>query len=228
MARPSRRRAALEQDEVLSFAQRGLEFLKRYQKWLILGLTGLSLLVAGALITRYWQQQRQEAAAVALTEVRAKLARPDDAQQAAKALDDILKQYGGVPTAREAAFYRAHLLYQLNKYEEAAKAYKDLLQDPVVKQEPGLKNLIAESLSYCYEGMGNYAEAAKVLKPVEENISGPLKGEFTRRLAWLYEKAGNQKEASLYWQKLLEKPPSPVMVPYLKEKLAEAATEPKK
>ncbi|MBW1992584.1 MAG: tetratricopeptide repeat protein [Deltaproteobacteria bacterium] len=81
-------------------------------------------------------------------------------------------------------------------------------------------------MSYCYEGLGKYGDAARVLKPLTETAADPFQGELLRRLAWLYEKAGNQQEARKCWQKLAERPPSPALVPYLQEKLAQVQGKP--
>jgi len=224
----TRRRDPLKEDEVLSFAQRLIELAKLYQKWIVLGLIGAGLIAAGTMSFKYWQKSRRDAAAAALVEVRPQLDRPEDADKALASLDKIVTQYGSAPAAREAAFYRAHLLYQANNYDKAAKAYKELLNDPALQNEPGMSSLITESLSYCYEALGQYAEAARMLQPLVEKTTGPFQGELTRRLAWLYDKAGNHQEANKYWEKLAEKPPTPAMLPYLKEKLADAAPDPKK
>jgi tetratricopeptide (TPR) repeat protein len=227
MAKFPRRQDPLKQDEMLTLAQRGLDYLQLYRKWLIVGLAGLALLLVGTGIAKYWQQSRRDASAAALAEVRPQLERPEEAEKALPALERLVKQYGSTPAAREAALQRAHLLYQLEKYDEAAAAYKGMLRDPVIQRDAPLRTLITESLSYCYEGLGNYAEAADVLKPLAEQSPMVLQGELTRRLAWLYEQGGRHQEAHKYWQKLLENPPNPAMVPYLKEKLAAAQPESK-
>ena len=76
--------------------------------------------------------------------------------------------------------------------------------------------------------MGNFKKAAEVLKPVAEQISGPLKSEVMRRLAMLYEQAKEPKEAAVYWRQLLDQPPDAALVPYLQEKLAAAEAGSKK
>lgn len=222
----SRRRDPLKEDEVLSLAQRAFGFIKLYRKWMIAGV-GIAMVVTIAIMGfSHGRQSRRQAAAAALAEARLAMKGPEDAEKALPLLTSIANRYGSAPAAREAALLRGHLLYQLNKYEEAAKVYKELLTYPAIQAEPGMEILITESLSYCYEGLGNFAEAAKVLQPQAEKTSGPFQGELTRRLAWLLDKAGNHQEANKHWQKLLEKASSPVLVPYLKEKLADAAPMP--
>jgi predicted negative regulator of RcsB-dependent stress response len=220
-----RRRSALDNpEEVLNLAQRLLERVKPYAKWLVLAGVVIAVGLGAWGVTARMQESRQEKAAAALAQVTptADLKAPDAA--AAKALEKFVNEYAGTRAARDAQLMRANLLYGLGQYAEAAKAYESLLDG----REPGWDTLVNESLSYCYEGMGNFKKAAEVLKPVAEQSSDPLKSEVMRRLAMLYEQAKEPKEAAAYWAKLLDKPPDPALVPYLREKLAAAEAQVKK
>ena len=215
----SRRRSALDNpEEVLNVAQRLLERVKPYAKWL--GLAGVVIAVGlGAWgVSARMQASRQEKAAAALAQVTPKVDLKVPAITAAQDLEKFVKEYSGTPAAREAQLLRANLLYRLQLYNEAAKAYESLLDG----RDPGWDTLVNESLSYCYEGMGNFKKAAAVLKPLAEQVAGPLKVEVLRRLAVLYEQAKEPKEAAVYWRKLLDQRPDAALVPYLQEKLAAA------
>ena len=220
-----RRRVALDNpEEVLNLAQRLLERVKPYAKWLGLGVVVIALGLSAWGINSMMKERRQEKAAAALSLVspKADLKAPDAA--AAKALEQFVHEYAGTRVAREAQLLRANLLYKLDQYGEAAKAYESLLDG----RDPGWETLVNESLSYCYEGTGNFKKAAEVLKPVAEQVSGPLKHEVMRRLALLFEQAKEPKEAAVYWRKLLDQPPDAALVPYLQEKLAAAEAQGKK
>ena len=220
-----RRRVALDNpEEVLNLAQRLLTRVKPYAKWLGLGVVVIALGLSAWGINSMMKERRQEkaAAAFSLVSPKADLKAPDAA--AAKALEQFVHEYAGTRVAREAQLLRANLLYKLDQYGEAAKAYESLLDG----RDPGWETLVNESLSYCYEGTGNFKKAAEVLKPVAEQVSGPLKHEVMRRLALLYEQAKEPKEAAVYWRKLLDQPPDAAMVPYLQEKLAAAEAQGKK
>ncbi len=212
----TRRRSVLQEpDEVLNLAQQFLESLKRHLKWLLLG-TGVVILAAIAfVVTSQVRLHREEKAGAALEQVRSKLSSSQPTADAMQGLEQVIKEFPGTAAAREAELYRANLLYHMGKYAEAAKAYETLRGS-----DPEWAPLISESLSYCYEAQGDYQKAAEALLPAAEKASGPLQGEAWRRLAWLYEKAGNRQEAANWYQKLLEKPPDPSLVPYFKEKLA--------
>jgi predicted negative regulator of RcsB-dependent stress response len=221
----SRRRSALDNpEEVLTRAQQLLERLKPYAKWLVLGVVVIAVGLGAWGVNAMMQERRQEKAAAALLLVtpKADLKAPDAA--AAKALEKFVNEYAGTRAAREAQLKRANLLYRLAQYGEAAKAYESLLDG----RDPGWDILVNESLSYCYEGMGDFKKAAEVLKPLAEQISGPLKSEVVRRLAMLFEQAKEPQEAAVYWRKLLDQPPNAALVPYLQEKLAAAEAQGKK
>ena len=220
-----RRRPALDSpEEVYSLAHRLLERLKPYATWLV--VAGVVVVVGlGAWGVKVRMQASQEEKAVAaLSLVAPKVDLNVPAAADAKVLEQFVKEYGGTRAAREAQLLRANLLYRLTQYGEAAKAYESLLDG----RDPGWDTLVSESLSYCYEGMGNFKKAAEVLKPVAEQVSGPLKSEVRRRLAMLYEQAKEPKEAAVYWRKLLDQPPDAALVPYLQEKLAAAEAGSKK
>lgn len=215
----SRRWSVLEDpEEVLNLAQRWLEYAKRQWKWLLAGAVVLVVALAVLSVKSQIQAAREDRAANALVGWRTKFAAPEANAEATKALQELVKQYTGTKAAVEAELLRANLLYRMKNYAEAAKAYESLLK----QGDPGWNTLISESLSYCYEGLGQFNQAAAALKPVAEGSTGAFKGEVTQHLALLYEKAGDHQEAAVNWRKLLEQSPNPGMMAYLKEKAAAA------
>ncbi|MCL4503543.1 MAG: tetratricopeptide repeat protein [Deltaproteobacteria bacterium] len=218
-----RRKSMLDNpEEVLTLAQRLLDQAKLYWKWLALGLALVVLGLAAWYINAQFQARREARAAVALVQVRPQLAAPG--AEAAKALEQVIREHPGTKSAREARLLRANLLYQMKNYAEAAQAYEALLPSG----DPDWDALVKESLSYCYEEMGDYKKAAATLKDAAEHLSGPLKSEIDERLAVLFEKAGDFKEAAVYWQKLINEHPDPAVLTYLKEKLAADEAKAKK
>ena len=220
-----RRRVALDNpEEVCTLAQRLLAPVKPYAKWLVVAGVVIAVGLGAWGVNARLQEGREDkaVAALALVTPKADLKAPNLA--AAQALEKFINAHTGTRAAREAQLTRANLLYRLKQYGEAAKAYESLLDG----RDPGWDALVNESLSYCYEGLGNFKKAAEVLKPVAEQVSGPLKNEVMRRLALLYEQAKEPKEAAVYWRKLLDQPPDAALVPYLQEKLAAAEAQGKK
>jgi lipopolysaccharide biosynthesis regulator YciM len=218
----SRRRSVLEDpDEVLNLAQRGLDAVQRQWKWLLLAAAVLvaALVVSG--VQSRMAAAREDRAAAALVQLRAKFPAEAANAEAAKALQELVEKNAGTKAAFEAQLQRANMLYQLKNYAEAAKAYEGLSEPG----DPAWNNLVAESLSYCYEGLGEFKKAAATLKPLVESSTGPFQGEVLQHLALLYDKAGEPKEAAEYWRKLLEQKPNPILMTYLQGKLAAAEAQ---
>lgn len=221
----ARRKSVLDNpEEVLTMAQRLLEQAELYWKWLALGLALLVIALAAWFINARMQESREAQAVSALAQVRPQLADPAAKAEAAKALEQVIREHPGTKSAREAQLLRANLLYKMKNYAEAAKAYEALLPSG----DPDWDAWVEESLSYCYEEMKDYKKAAATLKGVVEHASGPVKGEVTQHLALLLEKAGDFKEAALYWQQLVNEGANPTVLLYLKEKQAAAEAKTKK
>jgi predicted negative regulator of RcsB-dependent stress response len=217
-----RRRVALDNpEEVLNLAQRLLQQVKPYAKWLVLAGVVIAVGLGAWGVNAGMKERREEKAATALTLVTPKADVKAPNAAAAQALAKFVQEYPGTRAAREAQLLRANVLYGLAQYGEAAKAYESLLGGG----DPDWDMLVNESLSYCYEGLGDFKKAAAALKPVADRLHGPLKTEVMRRLAMLYGLAQEPKEAAVYWRKLLENPPDPALAPYFQEKLAAAEAQ---
>jgi tetratricopeptide (TPR) repeat protein len=221
----ARRKSVLDNpEEVLNLAERWLEWLKSQWKWLSLGLTVVVIALAAWFINAQMQERREAQAAAALAQVRTQAVAPEAGAEAAKALEQVVRNHAGTRGSRDAQLLQANLLYKMKNYAEAAKAYEALLKGG----DLGWNALINESLSYCYEGLGDVKKAAATLQRVEGEASGPFKGEVSQRLARLLEQAGDYQEAAGYWKKLLDDPSNQAIAPYLKEKLAAAEAKAKK
>ncbi len=118
-----------------------------------------------------------------------------------------------------ARLFKGHLLYQTKKYADAAKTYEELRSALGGKDSFGWSPFVTESLSYCYEAQGDYSRAAQTLKPLVDQSSGSYQTVLLARLALLFDKAGNRKEAEDAWQQLLSQAQNPALVSYWKEKL---------
>jgi tetratricopeptide (TPR) repeat protein len=220
-----RRRVALESpDDMLTQASRLWGYIRPYAHWLAVAVVIVAV-GFGIWGINSWMHANREAKAVAAL---GRVSPPADLQapnaEAAAALEKFIQKYSGTGAAREALLLRANLLYKLKNYQAAAAAYQSLLS----AGHPGWDTLVNESLSYCYEALGEFKKAAATLKPVADQTSGPMKTDVIRRLALLYDQAQEPKEAAVYWRQLVDQPPNPALAPYFQQKLAAAEAKEKK
>ncbi|MFZ2089176.1 MAG: tetratricopeptide repeat protein [Desulfobaccales bacterium] len=213
-------RGPRESEEILSAAQKGLSYVKPYAQWLIMG--GVILIVALLAWSGYsfFQHSREARAQAALDKARPNLSQPDKAEDALKTLNTVIQDYPSTRAALMARLYKGHLLYQTQKYAEAATAYEEALSTSGNEDLYGWNPMVTESLSYCYEAQGEFGKAAQTLKPLVDMSSGNYQTVLQERLALLYDKAGKKKEAEDIWQRLLISAHNPALLSYWKEKLA--------
>jgi predicted negative regulator of RcsB-dependent stress response len=213
-------RGAREPEELLGAAQQALDYVRPYLMWIILGCVALAavLLIWGGY--SYFQHSREVKAQAALQKVRPELNRPDQAEAAIKSLTGVIQQYPSTQAARMALAFKAHLLYQTKKYAEAAKLYEELRSSSGADSY-AWSPFVTESLAYCYEAQGEYAQAAKTLKPLVDNALGSYQTMLLSHLALLYDKAGEHKLAADAWQRLMTQTRDPALISYWKERLAE-------
>jgi predicted negative regulator of RcsB-dependent stress response len=215
-----RRRAPQDPEEILSAAQQTLDYVRPYLKWLTTGGVILALGIIVWIGSGYLQHSRESRAQAALEQVRPQLSQPDQSEEAIKSLDALIRNYPATKAALMGRMFKGHLLYQDKKYADAAKTYEEL-QSALKNHEPyGWNPFVTESLSYCYEARGDYANAAQTLKPLVDRVGGHYQTVLLSRLALLYDKAGNRPEAEKAWQRLLSQEKNPALASYWKERLA--------
>ena len=223
--RKPRRRAPQEPDEFLGMAQQTLDKYRPYLKWLIAGGAVVALVILGWFGTAYLKQSRESRAQATLEKVWPQLSQPDQTDAALQGLDALIQQYPSTNAALMARMFKAHLLYQTEKYADAAKTYKEL-QTALRGNDPyGWSPFVTESLSYCYEAQGDYAKAAETLKPLVNQAQGNYQTLLLSRLAVLYDKAGNRQQAEDAWQRLLTQVKNPALASYWKERLASSESQ---
>lgn len=221
-------RGPREPEELIGAAQQALDYLRPYLKWLIAGAVALVLILIAWSGCAYLQSSREARAQAALDKARPMLSQPEEAAGALAALDPIIKDYPSTRAAQMARLFKADLLYQTKKYADAAKEYEAARAGLGSNDSYAWSPFITESLSYCYEAQGDYAKAAQTLKPVADETRGSYQSLVLGHLALLYDKAGQHREASDIWERLVSQTQNPTLKSYWQEKLAADKSEPAK
>jgi tetratricopeptide (TPR) repeat protein len=131
------------------------------------------------------------------------------AEAALAELDGVDKKYGSLAVATDGLVFRAGVLYDLGRFDEAQAAYSKFLEH--AKKDAPLAPLAREGIGLCAEARGKLDEALTAYQALE-----PKTGDFYRDRALfaqarIYAKKGDKKKAAeLYQQVLAKMPTSPL------------------
>lgn len=119
----------------------------------------------------------------------------EELEKSLASFDTVVKKYP-LSDVRELAFlYQGNVLYDLERYEEAAFSYKKAEK----KLDEPLSEIATKNLGYTYEKMGEYDKAAdaflKILDTEDE--------ESFLNLIWALKRAGKKDDAEKYLEVLL-------------------------
>ncbi len=205
-------------DEFISVSSRLLTWATKHYKVGLAVLLFLCLAVAGWGVYQQKRSQNLEAAAEQLNRLQLDPFRLEPAS--VPALERIAREYPNSGSALVAEIYLAHLLFQEQKYDAAATRYQALKG-----RDPGLDVMLAENLSYCYEAQKQYLAAAEALAPLVQDPQLPLRSDFLRRQAMLYELAGEKPKALSIYRQLLTQHPNSPLTSFIQEKIARLGTQ---
>jgi tetratricopeptide (TPR) repeat protein len=123
-------------------------------------------------------------------------------------LDGIDKTYGKSEIAQNALLFRAGVLFDLGRYDEALAANRKFLE--FARDRVPASTLARENLGLCYEALGKLDEALAAYEALE-----PKHGDFYRDRALYAEarvlaKKGDKKKAAERYQQALKVPSTPL------------------
>jgi tetratricopeptide (TPR) repeat protein len=118
----------------------------------------------------------------------------DELEDSLASFDTIIKKYP-LSDVRDLAFlYRGNVLYDLERYDEAASSYKKAEK----KIGEPLSEIATTNLGYTYDKMGEYDKAAEAFLKVLDNDDE----ESYLNLIWALKNAGREDEAEKYAETL--------------------------
>ncbi len=133
---------------------------------------------------------------------------PERADATFAALDELEKKWSGSDVARDSLVFRAGVLYDLGRFDDAAARYRKFL-DELKGKDAALSQLAKEGVGLCLEAQNKLDEALTAYQSLE-----PKQGDFYRDRALydqarVFQKKGDkQKAAALYNQVLTKMPQS--------------------
>ncbi|HEU4631175.1 MAG TPA: tetratricopeptide repeat protein [Gemmatimonadaceae bacterium] len=170
----------------------------------VVGVVVVLVAVAGVFFYRQVTAANRRSAEQQFFAAQAQAADPA-AQQ--KALDQVISNFEGTPSAAQAAMLLAQLRYDEGKYDEGLAALRRLQQGGVSDEfAASVDALIAAGL----EGKGSFGEAAaRYLAAAEKARFDADRQSYLADAARAYRLAGNEAEAVKLWTQLASDPANP-------------------
>jgi len=198
--------------------------LPTWGRWGALG--GAGLLAALLLLTGgwYWSERRQEAAQTAfdqafiLYRVAVGQESPERLQQAAQALEGLIRNYPSHRTTPLVYYSLGNLYYRVRAYAKAAENFERAARTG----RGGIVGLSQLGLGYSWEGQG---DPARALAAYEESLRGrdpqdPLYGELLLAVARSQLVLKRPAEAKVTYERFLKDLPGSPQVQDVKARLA--------
>ncbi len=135
------------------------------------------------------------------------------------ALDELDKKWSGSDAAENARVFRAGVLFDLGRFDEAAAMYRKFLETLKGRDVP-LAALAKEGLGLCLEAQGKLDEALTAYQQLE-----PASGDFYRDRALyaqarIYQRKGDKDKARAMYQQILTKTPQTLLKDEIQTRLA--------
>lgn len=191
--------------------ERAQQFWAKNSKFIVYGLTGLVLLVAGYFVYQNSFQAPQEKKAIEAIWKAEQYYRMDSARLALNGDGSnlgflrIISRYGGTKAGNLAKFYAGSCYIKIGDYKNAVKYLKDFSTDDKL-----LKIRATGLLGDAYSEMGNKEQAVKNYKEAGtiyelDEFNSP---EYLFRAGYLYQDMGKNKEAIEMFRMIKEKYPT--------------------
>lgn len=227
MAKRYTRKALKKPDEFVSFWHRAYEAAAPYGRGIGFAMLGGIAVVAGAWTLQHFSEGKRqdaterfaEAARIAEADLLGESEKPDTtedptprfktekerAEAAVAKIDELLKARGGTDAAHKARIFRAGLLFDLARWDDAEAGYRDYLKE--APEGDALTPAAREGVGLCQEERGKLDDALATFKELE-----PKAGDLNRDRA-LYDqgrvlaKKGDSKGAAEAYRQVLAKSP---------------------
>ena len=142
-----------------------------------------------------------------------------DATATVKPLQEVIDKYPSTEAAMLAQYRIGNTWLNAGQIDAAMKAYQGYLKDKSGENE--LTVLVYNGLGYCYEAKADYKNALlQYEKALNARAGKPFAGDLLANLARTYEAMKDNKKASEYYQKSLDKTQDPAMKLIIGRKIA--------
>ncbi|MGM0454389.1 MAG: tetratricopeptide repeat protein [Thermodesulfobacteriota bacterium] len=220
------REELLEQpDAVTLYLQQFAEFIRRYQKQLIVAGVVFVILVLAASGGVYYVNKAEDEASAMLgramdryESVQAQNGDPAAYEALKKKFKTVMDQYGFTDAGEMARVQYASICYESGEYEKAVEAYETALDE--FGGNPQFNDMIVTGLAYAYQATGDYDNAVKYFEKVAEDESAVTRDQALFNLGQLYGRLGKTEQSRKTYEKIVSEFPDSIYVEPAKMELA--------
>jgi len=138
-------------------------------------------------------------------------------EQALGNFRDVAQRHERAVQGLTASLYQAGVLFELERYQEAARILEGLQsEDEAVFSDMNARLLLAR----CYEAQGEFSEAIKVYNAMRDNAAGDMEAILMMDMARCNELLGKKDQAASLYSELMDRFPESVFWVRAGKKLA--------
>ncbi|MCK5740467.1 tetratricopeptide repeat protein [bacterium] len=221
MQKPKKRihKPKQQDDKIVATFLKVRDFYEQYQRYIIIGMIALVVVVASSFYISNTNQQKEHAASADLAAARLELASMNTAA-AIDSLEGVVLDYDGTKSAGLACFYLANAYLNIKNYDSAEGYFDKYLDD--YKGDPMLTSSAMSGLATCAEATSDFAKAAKLFKKSADKY-GTVSNTARKLMdaARCYRKAGKTDDARKIYERLIEEYPDSGFINDAEQFLAE-------
>ncbi len=219
-------------DPFLVFVGKALDFVKKYQQQIMLGI--LVVVIAGVSVSgmiyyqRHTEEKASEMLAKAITQyqslvkkdpniINPKEPSADEYEKGLTAFKEIIDRYGTTGAGRAALLTYGDLCYRAKKYDEAVAAYEKALK--AFSAGSSFHRVILNGLAYAYEAKQDFENASKYYQMIVDDARGVMKDQALFNLGRMYEKLGKTDQQMEVYKRIVAEYPDSMYFKLVKEKI---------
>ncbi len=204
----SPRRKDLKKDEFVSLLTKGVEFIRQWKR-IIVGISISAVIIILILLVIRDQKLKSEMrsgeefrkAIILYQESKGDQKKISEAEELFK---KIVSNYGQTLYGGISYIYLGNIYYEGRQWDKAIEAYNALLSSQW--NIPPYNYIAIESISYCYEGKGDYAGALVWYKRLYEILPEKMRERALLSMARCYAKQGQDQLAEQIYRDIAKSP----------------------
>lgn len=197
-------------DEFLLFTGRAYNWVQENQRAVIYGIIIIFVIVIGIVLTVNYNHKVEQSAANIVFELEQNYdamkdktgqERQELRQKVDESIENILEDYPSSDSAAIAYIYRANMLYEEGKYEDAVKNYEFARDD--LSSNRKASALILMNLGYSYEAMNDNKNACDYFQKAAKIENAPARDITFYKAGSCLAGLGRMEEAKSYYRMLI-------------------------